>query len=558
MYIGGLGVARGYLNRPELTVERFVPDLFSSEPGARMYRTGDLARWLADGNIEYLGRNDFQVKILGFRIELGEIEARLAEHPAVREAAVIASEGTSGNKRLVAYYTTSPSGEQKPETAGAEQFRAYLSASLPHYMVPAAYVCLESLPLTPNGKLDRKALPAPEADSYSTRGYEPPQGEIEMKLAAVWAEVLKLDRIGRNDNFFDMGGHSLLAVQLMLRTQELIPGEILPVRAILEAPTVERFAAWLQSPKANQSQILVRMKRGSTARPPLFCVTGVGGNPISLYTLAAAAPQDLSFYALQAKGLDGSEPFHSVEEAASCYLEEIRKVQPSGPYYLAGSCYGGLPAYEMARMLDEMGEVVGALILIDTYNPVYFSAMSRRELICRHLRYYRRRTSVHVHGVLSIRPGEWGSFFWGRFKALFKHILHLGNAALYSKEAKLPLTRGTIEILSSASGTDLRAILERVDEVNKVNRNKFAPKPYRGKVVILRPDERNQEPVEDEYLGWTKLVTGGIESFEIKGSHDDMFQDYAIGRQIFERIDAKLKEAAREIEEANDLYAAAG
>ena len=188
LYIGGVQVARGYLNRPELTAERFVADPFSSEPGARMYRTGDLARWLADGNIEYLGRNDFQVKIRGFRIELGEIEARLAEHPAVREAVVIAREDTPGDKRLVAYYTASLTAKPKKIQSAPSSLRAYLSASLPDYMVPAAYVCLQSLPLTPNGKLDRKALPAPEADAYSTREYEPPQGETETKLAEIWAE----------------------------------------------------------------------------------------------------------------------------------------------------------------------------------------------------------------------------------------------------------------------------------------------------------------------------------------------------------------------------------
>ena len=219
LYIGGAGVARGYLNRPELTAEKFLTDPFSSDGSARMYRTGDLGRWLEDGNIEFLGRNDFQVKLRGFRIELGEIEARLAEHAGLREAVVIAREDIPGDKRLVAYYTTQPSEE---DTLSAEQLRSHLSAVLPEYMVPAAYVRLLSLPLTPNGKLDRKALPAPEQDAYAVSGYEPPQGSIETTLASIWAELLKLDRVGRHDNFFALGGHSLLAVRVAIRLRQFL------------------------------------------------------------------------------------------------------------------------------------------------------------------------------------------------------------------------------------------------------------------------------------------------------------------------------------------------
>src|SRR6185312_272393 len=226
MYVGGAGVARGYLNRPELTAEKFIKNPFTDDPNGRMYRTGDLGRWLADGNIEFVGRNDNQVKIRGFRIELGEIEARLAEHPEVREAVVLAREDTVGEKRLVAYYTASGIGETEAASVGAEQLRAHLSAVLPDYMVPAAYVRMERLPLTPNGKLDRKALPAPEQEAYAVRGYEAPVGEIETKLAAVWAEVLKLEKVGRHDNFFDLGGHSLLAVRVVSRLQQVLSVEV--------------------------------------------------------------------------------------------------------------------------------------------------------------------------------------------------------------------------------------------------------------------------------------------------------------------------------------------
>ncbi|MCF5387511.1 amino acid adenylation domain-containing protein, partial [Pseudomonas syringae] len=208
LYIGGQGVARGYLHRDELTLEKFVADPFDSDPQARLYRTGDLVRWRADGNLEYLGRNDEQVKIRGFRVELGEIEARLAEHTEVREAVVLCRQDAPGDKRLVAYVTV-----QQPETAlDIEQLRSHLQGLLPDYMVPAAYVQLDSLPLTANGKLDRKALPVPDAQSLISRGYEAPQGEVEKLPASVWADVLKVEQVGRHDHLFDMGGHSLRAV----------------------------------------------------------------------------------------------------------------------------------------------------------------------------------------------------------------------------------------------------------------------------------------------------------------------------------------------------------
>jgi len=203
-----------------------------------MYRTGDLGRWLPDGNIEFLGRNDFQVKIRGFRIEPGEIEARLAEYAGVREAVVLAREDKAGDKRLVAYYTCA---EGSDAGVGAEQLRGHLSAKLPEYMVPAAYVKLERLPLTANGKLDRKALPAPEAGAYAVRGYEAPQTQTEEVLAGIWAEVLKLERIGRHDNFFELGGHSLLVMTVIERMRRC--GLQVDVRTLFATPTLAALAA---------------------------------------------------------------------------------------------------------------------------------------------------------------------------------------------------------------------------------------------------------------------------------------------------------------------------
>ena len=240
LYIGGAGLAHGYFNHPELTAERFAPNMFSGEPGARMYRTGDLCRWKEDGTVDFIGRNDFQVKVRGFRIELEEIEARLADYPGIGNAVVVAREDESGNRRLVAYYTCAEIADQQVGD-NAQLLRAHLAARLPEYMLPAAFVRMASLPLTTNGKLDRKALPPPAGDAYIAREYEAPQGDMETTLAAIFEETLKVERVGRHDNFFELGGHSLLVTKLISRVRSVLGVELV-IQNVFEFPTVGGLA----------------------------------------------------------------------------------------------------------------------------------------------------------------------------------------------------------------------------------------------------------------------------------------------------------------------------
>jgi acyl-coenzyme A synthetase/AMP-(fatty) acid ligase/acyl carrier protein len=238
IYIGGDGVARGYLNRPQLTEEKFIADPFRDQPGARLYKTGDLARYLPDGNIVFLGRIDHQVKLRGYRIELGEIEATLGHHPAIKETVVLAREDSPGDRRLVAYVVAAAG-----SVPSANELRAFLHRKLPDFMVPSVFVMLDGLPLTPNGKLDRKALPIPDQrhrDQSDT--YREPRTPVEGKIAAIWAEVLRVDKVGIDDNFFDLGGHSLLATQVVSRMRAFFNCD-LPLRTLFEAPTVAEMAA---------------------------------------------------------------------------------------------------------------------------------------------------------------------------------------------------------------------------------------------------------------------------------------------------------------------------
>ncbi|WP_442316500.1 non-ribosomal peptide synthase/polyketide synthase [Xenorhabdus aichiensis] len=263
IYIAGAGVARGYLNRPELTAERFLADPFSSDPDARMYKTGDLGYWRPDGNLEYLGRNDFQVKLRGFRIELGEIEARLMQCPGVREAVVLAREDESGHKRLIAYLLPQTGIELVPA-----ELRQQLAQHLAEYMLPSAFMVLDSFPLTPNGKLDRQALPAPDASAVVTRGYEAPLGEIEIALAQIWQDLLRLEQIGRHDHFFELGGHSLLAVQLVARVRQDLARE-LPLQQLFDLPLLADLAQALSGALAT-AQIVIPAADRSRLLPLSF------------------------------------------------------------------------------------------------------------------------------------------------------------------------------------------------------------------------------------------------------------------------------------------------
>jgi len=270
LYIAGDSVARGYLDRPGLTAERFVPDPFGTEAGTRLYKTGDRGRYLADGNLEFLGRVDNQVKVRGYRVELGEIEAALAEHPAVRECAVLAREDTPDDRRLVAYVV--PADAAVPR---AGELRSFLQVRVPDHMVPSAFVLLDALPLTPNGKVDRRALPAPDQSRPDlAEAFVGPRTPVEQTIAAIWGELLKVERVGVHDNFFELGGHSLLAAQVIARIRAAFEME-LELRALFESPTVAALAERVEETyrlleevaSLNPSQVQVELSEQSAAEP---------------------------------------------------------------------------------------------------------------------------------------------------------------------------------------------------------------------------------------------------------------------------------------------------
>ncbi|QQD19356.1 amino acid adenylation domain-containing protein [Spongiibacter nanhainus] len=371
LYIGGAGVAQGYFNRPELTAERFVPNPFA---GGKLYRTGDLVRWREDGVLEYLGRNDFQIKVRGFRVEAGEIEAALQRCEGVRQAAVMLKQDPRGDGRLVAYLVADTNADGKQLESGT--LRETLQQRLPDYMVPAMYVALDELPLNVNGKVDRKALPDPQWQARQQ--YVAPRTELESTLAAMWAEIFALDRVGIHDSFFDLGGDSLAAAKMVARLREQL-GRQIPLAAVFQASTIAELAQQVeQHLEADPLATVLPLNSGGSGAP-LFCVHPIIGLAWGFAGIGPYLDDGVPLYGLQAIGLRGEETLpQSMSEVASLYVEQLRQVQAAGPYRLLGWSMGGIIAHEMARCLREKGEEVEFLAILDAYPFAEGKPMERR------------------------------------------------------------------------------------------------------------------------------------------------------------------------------------
>ena len=504
IYIGGDSLARGYLNRPELTMEKFIPNPFSSEPGARLYKTGDLARYLPDGNIECIGRTDHQVKIRGFRIEIGEIEALVVQHPAVQEAVVVANEYSLGDKRLVAYVVS----HQKQVLTNSE-LRSFLKQQLPDYMVPSAFVILEALPLTPNGKVDRRALRAPEhVRQEPEETFVAPRNELEVRLTKIWEKLLGIQPIGVRDNFFELGGHSLLAVRL-LNEIEKVEGKNLPLATFLKTQTVEQLALiLLDKPDSAPWRSLVMIQPG-TIKPPLFCIHAVWGNVLFYQKLVRYLEPDQPFYALQAQGLDGQQPPRtSVREMAAHYIREIRTVQPEGPYFLGGFSFGGLVAFEIAQQLHAQGQQIALLALLDTTAPSYSQPISGANDI--ESTTLLERSLFHFHKLLRLSFKDQLTYVWER---LGWHLIG-GKLSIFYKMYLRYIRR---------SFQDLRLL--EVAGANHQARNSYVLQVYPGRVTLFRSSQASVGFSDDLKLGWGELAAGGVEIYEITCSHTDMMEE---------------------------------
>ena len=362
LFIGGDGLARGYLGRQDLTSTRFIKDPFRPEPTGHLYRTGDGVRYRPDGTLEYLGRLDHQVKVRGHRIELGEIEAVLGEFSQVKDKVVVVRKDQSGENTLIAYVVV-----RADEATDVERLRRGLAAKLPAYMVPSVFVMLDALPLSANGKVDRNALPEPNSEAAMTRQRpSAPRTETEQKLACLWAQTLGVERVGVHDKFFEIGGHSLMAVRLLARIEAAF-GRLLPLAVFFRAQTVAEMAAvLLERPKNDPSPGILTLRSGDHRRPPLFLVHSHTGEHLAWRPLIECLGNDRAIHALTLPQVAGApQPFLTIEALAAHHVEQICAVEPNGPYHIAAYSFGATVASEIAVQLSARGREIGVLAAID-------------------------------------------------------------------------------------------------------------------------------------------------------------------------------------------------
>ena len=502
LYIGGRGIARGYLKRPELTEAKFIAHPFNSKPGAKLYKTGDLVRYLLDGNIEFIGRSDDQIKLRGFRIELSEIQAILVTHEAVSEAVVIVIKNENSEEQLVAYWV-----KAGDEQYTNEQLRHYLQAKLPDYMIPGTFMLLAALPLTPNGKVDRKALPAPNKEIYQD-AYGAPRNEVEFKITKVWESVLNREPIGIHDNFFALGGHSLLAIRLLERIQTLFKTQ-LEVAALFHTPTIAQIAKCLQNHKTEQvfSPLVTIQPKGS--RIPIFCVHPAGNSAFCYIDLAYQLGLDQPFYGLQARGQGKNETFYSsLKEMVFCYADVICRIQQDKPCIIAGWSMGAKVAYEVAQRLTQKGKTVAEVIILDC--ATYTSQIGRDLATQDHQKVLIRDLFAESGLALSAKKLKEMST-----EAFLNYAHHQGQQV-----GLIPLT-GTL-------GETQRWI--EIFQKNLAYSHHFKPKPYAKTLTLLRaqnnaagkPEDLN---ATDLTIGWGALAKGRVSLHWIPGKHTTILKN---------------------------------
>jgi amino acid adenylation domain-containing protein len=494
LFIGGAGLAHGYRHRPDLTAERFV-----TIRGERLYRTGDLAKYQADGTILCLGRVDNDEKIRGYRVAVEEIEGALAEHPEIAAAAVRSWPDASGERALAAYIVTRS--DDMPSRAA---LRAHLAKTLPDYMIPSHFEHLDALPMTPNAKVDRKALPQP--GGAGARQIEPPQGETEATLAAIWCDLLRIGQVSRDDSFFELGGHSLLVARLLVRIEQQW-GRRIGMAEFFQAPTLDKLAARIESDAGADLGEWVPLQSKGDQLPLLW----LDGGP-TFMALAEAMGRDRPFLGLPLGPIleRTLKPGMTFEQMASEIVAVIRATRPKGPYLIGGWCTNGIMAFEVARQLHESGEDVPLLALGHSMNPVAFQRITASQMRMSKARY-------HLGVWNSLPIGKRLDYAFDRARGLMEDV---GVAEIAEREGRYRVFAAQMEQAAYS----------------------YFPGDYDGVVALFQPAERLA--VLDSRPGWSEVVRGSLESFDIPGTHGTMAEPPNVAT-FAQRLNEALDRACR-------------
>jgi len=487
LYIGGVSVARGYANDPEKTNAAFIPDPFNTDLGGRMYRTGDTGRMMPDFNMEFLGRKDSQVKINGFRVELGEIENVLNKSELVKSAVVIAKKAPDGNKRLMGYVV--PAGKFEKE-----QIITYLKAKLPDYMVPAMWMEIDKMPLNSNGKIDRNAMPDFTENLLHKKSFLPPETATEKTLATIWQECMNLNDVSADDNFFALGGHSLMAVQILSKLKKKL-GRSFQLAVLFKYPTIRSFANFIENDKKETTYTCLVPIKPTGTKPPLYIIHGEGLNVLNFSSLAAVMDKDRPIFGLQAVGLNGiDEPLDNLPAIAKFYLDEIIRHNPSGPYLLAGYSFGGYVALEIRKQMAAMGKEVDKLIMFDTdaekseYKDWYYILPKK----------VKRNMPVLLSFLKS---------------SIFHPIANFKN------QNKNPSPGFLSKYFSKKETRNFYQLIKKIKDKHLYAFRNYKMEPFDGKVYLFKAKICVHYVYDAEFLGWKRFALKGVELYDVPGDH---------------------------------------
>jgi amino acid adenylation domain-containing protein len=515
-------ISPGYWNNQELTAKKFLID--PQDPELRTFCTGDLGLLRSNGMLEHQGRKDSQVKIRGYRVEVTEIEGVIHQHPTVKATAVVARSNPRlpDEKQLVAYVVSNPN-----EHLRKNELRSFLVERLPDYSVPSIFIFLDQLPYTSTGKVDNQALPNPEdMGQFEERSFIAPRDSIENRLVQIWERILRTHPIGVQDNYFELGGNSLLAAQLFARIEKAF-GKKLPLSILFEASTIEQQANILrrESWTPNWSSLVPLRSEGS--RPPLFFAAPVGGNVLSYRDLMIRLESNQPCYGLQAVGLDGVQaPMRNLIDVATHYIQEIRSIQPKGPYYLAGSSFGGLAAYEMAQQLQDQGEEVALVVMFDAYGPNYPQRLPGGSRFKRRLYKVVDRLNTHL-----------GNLADTNWNGKVSYIITKSNKMVnrFSRRFLIHINR-----LLHPLPKELRRVRKaQFESAGKRKRYVREPRRFCGRLVLFRASHQPSRIREDPKLGWGAVVGEEIEVYEIPGHHTSIIYEPRV-RLLAEKLNQIL------------------